>query len=200
LQGLRVGGAPPEHFGMTADDHQQIVEIVRDAAGELSDCLHLVDLCEVFARAFERALGLLAIGDVEADPMHAHYAALFVLEHLDAGLDIPDLAIRPHDAPLGAKTLARCDRARDLVANPLAVVRMDTLQVALKGASKLLAWLDSKYLVQLLRPGDLVLLEIADPAAEIGEALRVLQERTLLSKLAFDAPAVLHLALQGSIH
>ena len=49
------------------DRHQQIVEIVRHAAGELADGIHLLRLKQRLARLFQRFLGLLALGDVARD-------------------------------------------------------------------------------------------------------------------------------------
>ena len=54
LQRLRLGQPAAQHFGVAADDHQEIVEVVRDAAGELAERLHLLHLRELLARALER--------------------------------------------------------------------------------------------------------------------------------------------------
>ena len=52
LQDLRVA----------ADDHQQVVEIVRDAAGELAERFHFLRLRELLARVLQRGLGLVQFG------------------------------------------------------------------------------------------------------------------------------------------
>ncbi len=121
----RIGELAPQQFGVPAHDHQQIVEVMRDAAGQLAERLHLLHLRELLARAFERDLGLLALGDVEADAVHADDTACIVFHHLDAGLHMADLAVRTDDPPLAAEILAGLDRGLHLLAHPLAVVGMD---------------------------------------------------------------------------
>ena len=43
-------------LGVAVDDHQQVVEIVRDAAGELAERFHLLRLRQLLLRALEREL------------------------------------------------------------------------------------------------------------------------------------------------
>ena len=50
--------AAAQEVGRGADDGQQIVEIVRDAAGQLADRFHLLRLAQRF-------LGLAPLGDVD---------------------------------------------------------------------------------------------------------------------------------------
>ena len=49
-----------EHFKVTKDDHQQVVEFVRHAAGELAHRLHLMGLAQL-------SLDLLVFGYVALD-------------------------------------------------------------------------------------------------------------------------------------
>ena len=56
-----------EHLGVAVDGHQQIVEVVRDAAGEPSDRLHLLRLPQLLLALLQRVLRLLALDDVAHD-------------------------------------------------------------------------------------------------------------------------------------
>src|SRR3954468_13932882 len=98
---------PPEHFRMPAHDHQQIVEVVRDAAGELTDRFHFLHLRELFARALKRALGLALFGDILAHPEQPRRPSGIVLDDLDASLQVSHLAARADNSALRAKSLSR---------------------------------------------------------------------------------------------
>jgi len=58
-----------EEFRVADDDGQEIVEIVRDAAGELADHLHLLRLHKLF-------FSFLAFGKVVDDPDEDGFAIL----------------------------------------------------------------------------------------------------------------------------
>jgi len=60
---------PAKEVGGGADDRQQIVEIVRDAAGELADRLHLLRLTQGF-------FGLAPLGDIDRFRQHGSDAAM----------------------------------------------------------------------------------------------------------------------------
>ena len=47
-----AGGVLPQQLEIADHRHQQIVEVVRDAAGELADHLHLLHLAQLLLRAF----------------------------------------------------------------------------------------------------------------------------------------------------
>ena len=108
-----------------------------------------------------------------------------------------DLAVRPHDPPLAAETLAGVDRGLHLVAHPLAIVGMDALEIAIERAGEFLARLHAENLVELVGPDDLVGLEIAHPASEVGEALRLDQVPRLLVEHGLGALAAVDLLLQA---
>ena len=57
--------------------------------------------------------------------------------------------------------------------------------------------LHAENLVELVGPDDLVGLEVAHPASEIGEALRLDQMSGLLIELGLGALAAIDLLLQG---
>ena len=55
---------PLEGLGVAADDHQQIVEVVGDAAGQFADRLHFLRHGELFARLDQLLLGIAPLGGV----------------------------------------------------------------------------------------------------------------------------------------
>src|SRR5205823_2080273 len=70
-----------------AHDHgEDVVEVVGDAAGELSDGLHLLRHRERVAGALQRLLGAAAFADVADDLSKADRLAALVLHHANAAL------------------------------------------------------------------------------------------------------------------
>src|SRR6185437_3502507 len=65
-----------EGLGVAADDHQEIVEIVRDAAGELADRLHFLGHRQLLARLDELLLGVAALGRIAQDARESDQVAL----------------------------------------------------------------------------------------------------------------------------
>ena len=103
LQDLRVAG----------DDHQQIVEVVRDAAGELAERLHLLRLGELLARLFERDLRLVLLGDVARHLGEADQLAGLVADRVDHRGRIEAAAVLAHAPALRFElALARGGRQR----------------------------------------------------------------------------------------
>ena len=56
-----------QQLGIAPDDRQHVVEVVRHAAGELADGLHLLRLAQLL-------LQCLALGDVPHDGLHGGFA------------------------------------------------------------------------------------------------------------------------------
>ena len=56
-----------QKFETALNGHQQIVEIVRDPAGEMPDGLHLLRLDQRLAGLIQRVLRVHALGDVARD-------------------------------------------------------------------------------------------------------------------------------------
>ena len=50
-----------------ADDHQKIVEVVRDAAGQLTERIELLRFCKLLLHLLELELRLAALGNVAGD-------------------------------------------------------------------------------------------------------------------------------------
>ena len=83
LQLLGIGEPAAQKLRVTADDHQQIVEVVGDAAGQLAERLHLLRLGELLLRPLERRLRLPPLGDVARDLDEADQRAQLVADRLD---------------------------------------------------------------------------------------------------------------------
>src|SRR5262249_18275274 len=61
-----------------ADDHQQIVEIVRDATGQLSERVEFLRFRKMLLHLFKLELGLAPLGDVAGDFCEADQSAVLV--------------------------------------------------------------------------------------------------------------------------
>ena len=83
--------AAAQEIGRGADDGQQIVEIVRHAAGQLSDRFHLLRLAQRF-------LALAAFGDVDGLRHRADDRAVLVVQgtHREVEIAIADRQLQPH--------------------------------------------------------------------------------------------------------
>ena len=109
-------GHPPGDQLAVAEDHgEQVVEVVRDAAGQLPDRFHLLRLPQL---RFERPLQ----GDVALHHRGAHQPALAIANGRGGELDGHDLAVLPHAGGLVVvDRLARGKTRQDgpfLVAQP----------------------------------------------------------------------------------
>ena len=148
----QVGQLPADHVEPAQHDGQQIVEVVRDAAGELADRFHLLRLAERFLgplagfvfgfelpralldRGFER-LGefaqldqlALAVGDVDADADDADRLSGRVVEWQAPGVDPAHLVVARPDDPELELELARlvAKRRCDDIAQPHLVFAID---------------------------------------------------------------------------
>jgi hypothetical protein len=105
---------------ITGDHRQQIVEIVGDAAGQLSQRLHLLRLAQLL-------LEQLALGDVAQD--HQQLVRPAPLDRRDRGLDIGGRAVESQQPRLDPRTRpSRPDDLREFVLDALAVGRMQAIQ------------------------------------------------------------------------
>ena len=73
---LRYGGK--QHFRVPENDGEQIVEIVRDAAGKLPDGFKFLGLAQLGLQAIALLPGGLLFGDVLGDTGHGSHRARFV--------------------------------------------------------------------------------------------------------------------------
>ena len=122
--------------------HQQIVEVVRDAAGELADRIHLLRLEQRLAGLLEPLLRLAALGDVARDLGEADDLAAIVADGIDDDMRPEAAAVLAHApaflleaalAPGGVERLLRLAVAAVLLGVELREVAADDLvrQVAL---------------------------------------------------------------------
>ena len=83
--------AAAQEVGRGADDGQEIVEIVRDAAGQLADRFHLLRLAQRF-------LALAALGDVDGLRHRADDRAVLVAQraHREVEIALADRQMQPH--------------------------------------------------------------------------------------------------------
>ena len=83
--------AAAQEIGRGADDGQQIVEIVRDAAGQLPDGFHLLRLAQRF-------LALAALGDVDGFRHRADDRAVLIAQgaHRKVEIALADRQMQPH--------------------------------------------------------------------------------------------------------
>ena len=89
-----LGGQPPQHqIAVAADDHEQVVEVVRDAARELADGIHLLGLAELFLGLAEGLRGALVLREIDGDTAELDGAAA------RPEPDVDDVA-QPHLAPV----------------------------------------------------------------------------------------------------
>ena len=104
--------ATPEEIGGRTDDREQIVEIVRDAAGELADRLHLL-------RLTQRFLGLAALGDIDGLRQHGGNAAMLIEHRPHGKIEIPvaDRQMQQHLDPHAFTAPDRRKRIGDDLAN-----------------------------------------------------------------------------------
>ncbi len=68
---------------MAADDHQEVVEVVGDAAGQLAEGFHLLGLHQLLVGALQLQLGLPPLGDVAGDLGEAQERTPFVADGVD---------------------------------------------------------------------------------------------------------------------
>ena len=119
LQMLGIGEPAAQKLRMAADDHQEVVEVVRDAAGELAERLHLLRLGELLLRPLERGLRLPPLGDVAGDVHEADQRADLVADRLDHGARPEHALVAPHAPALDdifALVGGDLERARRLAA------------------------------------------------------------------------------------
>jgi hypothetical protein len=68
-----------QHFQAARQHRQQVVEVVRDAAGELADRFHLLRLVERGVGGLQRVGDALLLGQVARDLGEAHQLAVVVM-------------------------------------------------------------------------------------------------------------------------
>ena len=117
LQMLGIGQSAAQKLRVTADDHQEIVEVVRNAARQLAERFHLLRLRELLLRPLERCLRLPSLGNVACNIDEPDEGARLVANRLDDGARPEQTLVAPY-APAfdGAFALVggHMERARGL--------------------------------------------------------------------------------------
>ncbi len=150
-----VRHAPAQQFETAQHHHQQIVEIVRHAAGQLADRLQLLRLDQRLARLFQRALRFMFFGDVAGDLGEADQFALVVPDRVDHHMGPEERAVLS-DPPCFILKAPGCDRG---------------LQAALRLASRLiLLAIEAREMLtdDLVRPIALDALRAGIPARDMA--------------------------------
>ena len=72
-------------FQIANNHHQQIVEVVGDAAGELSDGFHLLSLEHSFPRLLDKLMGVMLFGYIARHFGEADKLACLIADRPDHG-------------------------------------------------------------------------------------------------------------------
>jgi hypothetical protein len=110
-----VADAPLDELQAAQHRRQQVVEIVRDAAGQLADRLHLLRLEQRFPRRVEMLLGLPPFGEVARDLGEAQQRARRAADGIDDHMRPEVRAVLAHPPAFGlelAGALGRLQRGR----------------------------------------------------------------------------------------
>jgi hypothetical protein len=92
---------PWQHFEAAGQHRQQVVEVVRDAAGQLADRFHFLRLEQRRIRLGQRGVGLLLLGQVARDLGKADQLAHVVVDGVDDDVGPEAGAVLAHAPALG---------------------------------------------------------------------------------------------------
>ena len=123
---------------VTADDREQIVEIMRDAAGQPADGLHFLRLPQLFLAAVQRLLRAFRLGDVLDDAEHPDRLALFIHDDFAAALHDAFRAVRQNHAMIADEGLAGAQGFGHDLVDARQVLRMHPFQAVSMGEPGLL--------------------------------------------------------------
>jgi hypothetical protein len=91
---ILTDSATLQHVQRTDDRGQQIVEVMRDAAGQLAHGLHLLALSQRFLRFDQPSFGFQAVGDVGHELVCAYALTCLISERPKADRVIRPVTIR----------------------------------------------------------------------------------------------------------
>jgi hypothetical protein len=114
------------HLAVAEDRAEDIVEVVRDAAGERAHGLEVLGAAQAALQGPQLFLGLLALRHVLHEPHHAGRAAGIVEEHAAPRLQPADGAVGMRHAVLGGK-IARPARMLDRLLHRRPILRVHEL-------------------------------------------------------------------------
>ena len=78
-----VGNPLFQRLDMSAHDHEQVVEVVRNPAGQLAECIHLLRFGQLFLHLLEGGLRFAALGDITRDLGKTGRHTLIVMDGVD---------------------------------------------------------------------------------------------------------------------
>ena len=108
---LLIGHPAHERLRLSAHDHQQIIEVMCDAAGQLTKRLHFLRLRELFMCPFERFLRIALFRDVARDLGEADELRRLVADRVDDDVGPEQGSVLAH-APGFRFEAAGCGRDR----------------------------------------------------------------------------------------
>ena len=168
----------PEHLQVAVDDRQHVVEVVRDAAGQLADGLHLLGLHEAFLGRTQRPLGLPAPGDVGEDAEDTERAALAVAFQAGRQQHVDEGAVLLAEDALDLAQLAAAEQDRQALGQP--VRRLRQAEIMQRASDHVLA-----------RVAEQVAPVVADPVQPAPDVHRVQRHRRVLVDAAMTRLAFL---------
>ena len=122
FQQLGIGEPAPQNLRVTAHDHQQIVEVVSDAPGQLAERFHLLRLRKLLLRALKRELRLAPLRDIARDLGIADQGTQLVADRFNDKARPERGLVAPHLPALGSILAfigGNMKRARRFAALPL---------------------------------------------------------------------------------
>ena len=78
-----VGNPLFQRLDVSAHDHEQVVEVVRDPAGQLAERIHLLRFGQLFLHLLEGGLRFAALGDITRDLGKSGQHTLIVMDGVD---------------------------------------------------------------------------------------------------------------------
>ena len=187
-QRIGLGHLELHHAGKAEDGGEYVVEVMGDAACELSDRLHLLGLAQLILQ------GLL-LGDVLVQSDHAHRLALRVPDHQPVRLDVFQGAVRMQDAVLQAVFSLAPDGRLQRPCHHFPVIGVQQ-PLPLLDAVKRRAGVGRVELIHLVVPDEPVVPDVPVPDAQVGRGGGKLEAPGHLGKRLFRVPAHLHLFLK----
>ena len=155
---------------MAVNDGQDVVEIVRHAAGQLPDGFHLLRLAQLL-------LQMLPLRDVHHDPTHLNRHPRSIQGQFRALANDPLLAVGQDNPVFGVVSAPVPEGLVRGLAHTLAVLRMDEPEKEVGGHGALLRF-KPEDAVGLIRPAQFVvmdvfqILQIQFPASHVNDPLR----------------------------
>ena len=126
-QGVDRGQAPEHQVAVAADDHEQVVEVVRDTARELAHRVHLLRLPEMVLARAQRLVRVLELGQVHGEAAELSGIAGTVRHHVHDVAQPHDLARRGQGPVLELVILATGEGGAALGHDLGAILGVDAL-------------------------------------------------------------------------